>query len=89
MNMKDCKRVKPGAMVTEAYAYNPSSTLGMVLHKEYVEEEHYARVLGGRKQARYDLYIQWLKLPKHNRQRHVGVPEKVQCWEVKLLKNAE
>ena len=85
MNMRDCKRLKPGAMVTEAFL--PSSpALGMVLHKEYVEEEHNARVLGGKKQARYDLYVHWFKRPHYNLRSN---PQKLQCWEVKLLKNGE
>ena len=88
MNMKDCKRLKPGAMVTEAFAVEPQAALGMVLYKEYVLEEHYARVLGGKKQARYDLYVHWLKRPKWLRYKGQN-PQKLQCWEVKLLKNGE
>ena len=88
MNMRDCKRLKPGAMVTEAFLPN-SPALGMVLHKEYVEEEHNARVLGGRKQARYDLYVHWLKRPHYNLRSNPQNPQKLQCWEVKLLKNGE
>ena len=86
MNMRDCKRLKPGAMVTEAFAHELNNTLGMVLHKEYIEEEHYARVLGGKKQARYDLYVHWLEPPKWRRYKDQN-PQKVQCWEVKLIKN--
>ena len=89
MNMRDCKRLKPGAMVTEAFAPEPCHTLGMVLHKEYVEEEHYAKVLGGKEQARYDLWVHWFKVPQYNRHRHMGVPDKVQCWEAKLLSNGK
>ena len=85
MNMRDCKRLKSGAMVTEAYGIEPCHTLGMVLHKEYVLEEHYAKVLGGKKQARYDLYIHWFKAPQYRKLKNN--PDKVQCWEVKLLKN--
>jgi len=87
MNMKECKRLKPGAMVTEAFAHGQSCVLGMVLHKEYVLEEHYARVLGGKKQARYDLYVHWFEPPKWRRKQ--DSPDKLQCWEVKLLKNGE
>ena len=85
MNMRDCKRLKPGAMVTEAYAVSGVETRGLVLSKEYVEEEHYANVLGGKKQKRYDLWIHWLQAPKYRMKR--GNPDKLQCWEVKLLAN--
>ena len=87
MNMKQCKTLKPGAMVTEAWAVAGCDTLGMVLHKEYVLEEHYAKILGGRKQARYDLYVHWFKRPQYSLGNNPQNPEKVQCWEVKLLKN--
>tara|TARA_Y100001938_G_scaffold128281_1_gene181941 strand:+ start:882 stop:1145 length:264 start_codon:yes stop_codon:yes gene_type:complete len=87
MNMRECKRLKPGALITQSYAHELSNSLGMVLHKEYVEEEHYAKVLGGKKHARYDLYIHWLEEPKYGKSR--PSPDKLQCWEVKLLKNGK
>ena len=85
MNMRECKRLKPGAMVREAYETNGQDTLGIVLSKEYVEEEHYANVLGGKKHARYDIWVHWLRAPKYRKRR--GNPDKIQCWEVKLIKN--
>ena len=85
MNMRDCKRLKPGAMVRESYEASPEATLGMVLHKEYVEEEHYAKVLGGKKQKRYDLYVHWFRASPYRIKK--GNPCKVQCWEVMLIKN--
>lgn len=87
MNMRDCKRLKPGALVHEAYAVSGCESVGIVLSKEYVEEEHYAMVLGGRKSKRYDLYVHWLKKPKYRKLK--SNPAKHQCWEVKLVKNGE
>ncbi len=87
MNMRDCKRLKPGAMVCEAYEASAQSTLGMVIHKEYVEESHYAKILGGRKEKRYDVWVHWFKQPYYRKSR--PNPDKLQCWEVKLLKNGE
>ena len=87
MNMRECKRLKPGAMVREAYEASGQDTLGIVLSKEYVEEEHYAKVLGGRKQKRYDVWVHWLKEPKYRKPR--PNPDKIQCWEVKLLSNGK
>ena len=87
MNMRDCKRLKPGAMVSEAYAVSGSETVGLVLSKEYVLEEHYANVLGSKKQARYDLWVHWIHAPKYRKRR--GNPDKIQCWEVKLLSNGK
>ena len=87
MNMRDCKRLKLGAMVREAYEASGANTLGMVVHKEYVEETHYAKILGGRKQKRYDVWVHWFKQPFYRRSR--PNPDKLQCWEVKLIKNGE
>ena len=87
MNMKDCKRLKLGAMVRESYEGYDKESLGMVLHKEYVEEEHYAKVLGGKKQKRYDLYVHWFRASPFRIKK--GNPCKVQCWEVMLTKNGE
>ena len=87
MNMRECNRLKPGAMVTEAYAHELTNSLGMVLSKEYVEEEHYANVLGGKKHARYDIWVHWLRAPKYRKRR--GNPDKIQCWEFKLLSNGK
>ncbi len=86
MNMKDCKRLKPGAIVREAYG-DGMRTRGMVLHKEYVEETHYAKVLGARKMARYDLYVHWFQTPKYLKA--ASNPAKLQCWEVMLVKNGQ
>ena len=87
MNMRDCKRLKPGAIVREAYGISNQETRGMVLSKKYVEEEHYAKVLGAHKLARYDLYVHWLQAPKYRR--NATQPDKLQCWEVMLVKNGK
>ena len=86
MNMRDCKKMKPGAIVTDAYVKD-SEVRGMVLHKEYILEEHYAKVLGAHKLARYDLYVHWLQAPKYRR--NATQPDKLQCWEVMLVKNGK
>ena len=86
MNLRECKRLKPGAMVRAAYeTASEGGSLGMVLHKEYVEEEHRAKCLGGKKQKRYDLYVHWLRASPYRMNK--ANPSKVQCWEVMLLKN--
>lgn len=86
MNMKVCKKIQPGAIVRESWDTCGSRTAGIVLHKEHVEEEHIAKVLGGVKTERYDLYIHWFKRNQYRRSR--PNPEKVQCWEVMLVSHA-
>ena len=49
MNMRDCKKLKTGSLVREAW--NPyTSKHGIVLAKEYVEGPHRAKMLGGWKE---------------------------------------
>lgn len=87
MNMRECKRLKPGALVREAYEVSGQDTIGIVLSKKYIKEAHHAKVLGGRKQERYDVWIHWLKQPNYRKMR--PNPDKLQCWEVKLVKNGK
>ncbi len=61
MNMRDAKRLKPGAIVRESY--HPDSMghpiHGIVIGKKYVKERHPAKVLGGYKSERYDVIVHW------------------------------
>ena len=83
MNMRDCKKLKTGSLVREAW--NPYTTKhGIVLAKEYVEGSHRAKMLGGWKERRYDIWVHWHR-PRDKRPN----PEKLQCWELMLVKNFE
>jgi len=61
MNMRDAKRLKPGAIVRESY--HPDSMghpiHGIVIGKKYVKERHPAKILGGYKNERYDVIVHW------------------------------
>jgi len=61
MNMRDAKRLKPGAIVRESY--HPDSMghpiHGIVIEKKYVKELHAAKILGGYKTERYDGIVHW------------------------------
>ena len=89
MNMKEAKRLKPGAIVREAW--EPRSwRFGLVLAKQHVRANHNAKVLGGWKDERYDVTVHWFDGP---RPRGVmgGVdmrkpnPEQLQNWEIMLV----
>jgi len=61
MNMRDAKKLKPGAIVRESY-YPDSMTHpihGIVIEKKYVKERHTAKILGGYKDERYDVIVHW------------------------------
>jgi hypothetical protein len=61
MNMRDAKRLKPGAIVRESY--HPDSIghpiHGIVIEKKYVKGRHAAKILGGYKNERYDVIVHW------------------------------
>ena len=74
MNLKEAVRLKPGAVVREAYrpdTFGPQ-VHGIVIGKKYVKEKHHAKVLSQIKKERYDVIVHWIcneKLiprPKYN-----------------------
>lgn len=81
MNLKQAKRIQPGALVREAWAPG-SMRWGVVLDKTYISEKHTARVLGQEKTERYDLTIFWINgYP----QRAANNPRICQNWEVMVV----
>ena len=58
MNVRDAKRLKPGAIVRESY-HADSPIHGIVIEKKYVKERHAAKILGGYKTERYDVIVHW------------------------------
>ena len=61
MNLREAKRLKPGAIVREAWG--PTVIEGLVLSKEYVKEDHVAKTLCQKKSERYDIVVHWLDKP--------------------------
>ena len=95
MNMKVSKRIQPGAIVRQSWdTLRGTPTLGLVLGKQHVKEEHEAKNLGGIKQERYDIIVHWLDGPRKTWDYGTGAgtspnPEVLQCWELMLVSNAE
>tara|TARA_Y100000114_G_scaffold79713_1_gene73390 strand:+ start:397 stop:681 length:285 start_codon:yes stop_codon:yes gene_type:complete len=94
MNLREAKRLKPGAIVRQAWAPNNISQ-GIVLSKEYVKGAHKAEILGGTKQERYDIEVHWVINPpsvwdyvehrfseKRNLQTH-------QNWELMVIQHVK
>jgi|TARA_R110000824_G_scaffold5670_11_gene26201 hypothetical protein len=61
MNLKEAKRLKPGAIVREAWGSKKSE--GLVLSTTYVKEVHTAKTLCQEKKERYDIVVHWLRDP--------------------------
>ena len=91
MNMRDAKKLNPGAIVREAY--HPDGDLrypihGIVIEKKYVKERHAAKILGGYKNERYDVIVHWpCREPVIPRTR-LGATRRLQVrqnWELMLV----
>jgi hypothetical protein len=94
MNLKEAKRLKPGAIVRESYYptdEGPGSVYGIVIGKKYVKERHEAKILGGYKDERYDIVVHWTckepAIPRPGGSYRVK-PERLQLrqnWEIMLV----
>mgnify|MGYP003136387895 CR=1 FL=1 len=62
MNLREAKRLKPGAIVRQSWATTGASQ-GIVLSKQHIEEKHTAQILGGTKYERFDVKVYWTMNP--------------------------
>ena len=62
MTLKDAKRLKPGALGRRSWNPDCKATV-IVLHTEYVEGWHRAKLLGGKKKERFDVTVRWIGQP--------------------------
>jgi len=92
MNMREAKRLKPGAIVRESYFPSdegPGSVHGIVIGKKYVKGRHTAKILGGYKDERYDIIVHWTcKERAIPRTLYHEKPERLQLrqnWEIMVV----
>ncbi len=89
MNLKEARRLQPGAIVRESWG--PHSVEGLVLSKEHVKENHVAKTLCQEKTERYDFVIHWFGKPPQqwvNSQSNRSVVQIRQNWEVMVKSHA-
>ena len=89
MNLKDAKKLKPGAIVREAWLPD-SKVYGVVLSKEHFVGEHFAKSLGQKKKERYDITVHWIGDPVP-RKRWGDNAQRVQVrenWELIIISHA-
>ena len=64
MNLKEAKKVKPGAIVRMSWeTHHRHVATGVVLSKEHVIGRHMAKGLSQWRDEKYDLKIHWFKKP--------------------------
>jgi len=90
VNIKDARKLKPGAIVREAWLPD-NKAQGIVLSKEHYTGEHMAKCLSQKKKERYDVKIYWIgdRVPQ---QRWADTkPKRVQIrenWELMVISHA-
>ena len=90
MNLKEAVRLKPGAIVREAWFTGTKSRKGIVLAKTHVVEKHKAKQLCQDKDERYDVFVHWIDGPRqpHWRGSPRDNPEKCENWELMVVSHA-
>ncbi len=88
MTLKDAKRLKPGAIVREAWGADFQQAI--VLSKTYVKEKHVAKTLCQEKEERYDMVVHWLGRNPPIQYIEGGVQNKAplqtrQNWEIMVV----
>ena len=92
MNLKDARKLKPGAIVREAW-YPEAKVQGIVLSKQYVQEEHTAKLLCQKKKERYDVTVHWLcperLIPRKEWDDNSHRVQVRENWEIMVVSHAE
>jgi cell division inhibitor SulA len=91
VNLKEAKKLKPGAIVRESWlpASGPQWH-GIVLSKVHVEERHMASMLGVMKDERYDVVVHWLLSPRaHNGSEPQKKIREHQNWEIMVVSHVK
>jgi len=82
MNLKEAKKVKPGAMVRMSWdTHNFGKITGIIISKEHVTGRHMAKGLGQWKDEKYDLKIHWFKQPWNIKEN----PCVMENWQVMVV----
>jgi len=93
MNLRDAKRLQPGAIVGRAW-FPGLKLQGIVLSKDHIVEKHRPKLLGGSKDERYDITVHWLgpiwSIPPigPRASRYMDPPPRVQVrqnWELMIV----
>ena len=91
MNLKEAKKLKPGAIVRESWFPTTGAQWhGIVLSKTHVKERHMASMLGVMKDERYDVMVHWLKTPRpHNGSKPQPKVREHQNWEIMVVSHVK
>ncbi len=93
MNLKEAKKLEPGAIVREAW-HPDSKVQGIVLSKCHIRQKHLAKMLCRRKEERYDIIVHWLGPSRTIPRKQWGdnEPHRVQQrenWELMIISHVD
>ena len=93
MNLKEARKLQPGAIVREAWDTSNRCSHGIVLSKQHVVEDHVANVLCQKKKERFDVQVHWLASDPATRHHSYGrekqgTIQKCQSWEIMVVSHA-
>ena len=94
MNLKEARKLQPGAIVREAWDTSNRCSHGIVLSKQHVVEDHVANVLCQKKKERFDVQVHWLaSAPGQSEhsdfyREKQGTIQKCQSWEIMVISHA-
>ena len=85
MNLKEAKKLQPGAIVGESWS--STHRTGLVIGKTHVVENHTAKTLCQSKSQRYDVVVHWLDGPRRISwiAESASNPEVLQNWEIMVV----
>ena len=86
MNLKEAKKLQPGAIVRESWM--SANRIGLVIGKTHVVEKHTAKNLCQKKSQRYDVVVHWFDGPRSGpfyRAERIPNPEVLQNWEIMVV----
>ena len=89
MNLKEAKKLQPGAIVRESWMSKKRT--GLVIGKTHVVEEHKAKCLSQKKSQRYDIVVHWFDGPRYVfsdfslGNLSAKNPEVLQNWEIMVV----
>ena len=88
MNIKEARKIQPGALVRTSWATNNNATQGIVLAKEYERADKREQILGQWKPERYILTVSWFPNQHDDQYAPKGISKR-SSWDLMVISHVE
>lgn len=88
MNIKEARKIKPGALVRTSWSTELGATQGIVLAKKYEKGSKVESILGQEKSERYILTVSWLPSANHLGYKPTGITRR-SSWDLMVISHVE